>query len=442
MTVNFRLRKSKTAGTIPVPVMVVLVHQGLRRELSTGEKIIPRFWGGNRAKASLKESEVVNTHLDNIEKSVLQVWRENTGVDPERLMGLAVLAVKGDNQPLLQKKTLVEIVQQFIAQYSTEKEIGTVKRYKSLLSKLEQFNPSLLPEQLDFNFYDAFKRFLYGGHNPLYSGFDLVFSAADNCYHLHPCDPERGVVSPVGLFDDVVFKYFVNLKTVCKWAEKRGNQVHQSFKDWEIIKRDYDPIYLTEEELNRLENVTLPKHLDVARDYLLLECHTGQRISDLRRFSKSDINGDVWTFKQKKGGRLNTKTVSLPLVGFCAPALLILQKYNYELPKLSEQKINEHIKLVCKLAGITDATTTTRYQGSKKVQISGFKWEFCSTHIGRKTFITLCLQNPSFTAKTVMDITGIRSFKTLSHYNGKSEIGNIRKALESMAGKTQLMKVV
>src|SRR5690606_13005891 len=88
----------------------------------------------------------------------------------------------------------------------------------------------------------------------------------------------------VGLFDDVVFKYMDNLKTVIGWAEKRGYQVHPSYKDWEIIKREYPIISLTLDELQRIEALdSLPDHLSIARDYFSICCRTGQRISDVKR---------------------------------------------------------------------------------------------------------------------------------------------------------------
>jgi hypothetical protein len=442
MTVKFKLTRPKEKDQ-PAPIRVIITHKGVRTEPATGERIAPKFWNGNRAKLSHSSGEAINTHLDLIEKSLHEFWRGNKSLSGDEFKLGALEIVKGiQDQSTTQKKTVIDAVQQFIAQYEQEKEPGTVKRYRALLSKLTEYGKPVYFETLDHNFYDAFKKFLYGCNNPIYSGFSITRDAADDCYSIVPDGDNGPVGNPVGLFDDVVFKYFINIKTICKWAEKRGFTVHPAYKSWEIIKRDYNPIYLNAEELERLESIPLSKHLDVARDFLVLECRTGQRISDLRRFSKSDIQGDVWTFKQKKGGRTNNSMISLPLVGYCAPALVIIQKYNYELPKISEQRLNEHIKTVCKLAKIDSNVDIYRYQGSKKVRISGPKYEFCSTHIGRKTFITLTLQDPHFTPALVMDLTGIKSYKTLSHYRGKTTIDVARQALESMGGQGRLMKVV
>lgn len=404
-------------------------------DVSTGERVPTEYWSGQRVSSKYKKNaDRINKHLSTIEAELLDAWRSNKGVDGETLKGLVRRIVQGGDQPN-QKKTVAEFVRQFIAQYSKEKEAGTVKRYKGLLKKLELFNSNLTLDQLDFNFYTAFKNFLYDHPNVLYREYRLCKDVSAGCWNLTRSDTGDNV----GLFDEVVFKYLVNLKTVCSWAAKRGFEPHPSYKEWEIIKRDYQPISLTLDELRKIEEVHLPeKHLDVARDYLSLECRTGQRISDLRRFSASDISGNVWTFTQKKGARLNNKRVSLPLVGFCAPALVVLQKYNYELPKISEQKLNEHIKTVCKRAGITQPIFIERYAGNKRVRISGDKCDFISTHTGRKTFITIALQFMNH--QTVMSITGIRSYKTLKHYDAGSEIGTIEAGLRNIEDNITIMR--
>lgn len=441
-TVYFRLNRPNQNGqpkTSPVSILISYYNKGLEvGDLSTGRKVIPSLWTGTRVEKEAANSARINKHLANLESKLLNVPDDHPGISKQEEERIVRAIIKGEpTGQQSEKKTVAEALTKFIAQYAREKESGTVKRYRGLLKKLNAFNPTLSFQQLDQSFYDEFKTFLYENPNPVYSGYRMDYDVFSGAYIMAPTDGDCNV----GLFDDTVFKYFINLKTVIAWAEKRDYQVHQSYKSWEIIKREYDPISLTMDELNRIEGLSLSSHLDIARDYLVLECRTGQRISDLKRFDRSDIHGDEWTFKQKKGARLNQNQVTLPFVGYAAPALLILQKYNYQLPKISEQKLNKHIKTVCQKAGIDHEIYIERYAGSRKIRIPGKKYDFISTHTGRKTFVTLCLQDPHFTESMVMDITGIRSFKTLKHYKGKADMSNIRKALEGMSGPQQLMKV-
>lgn len=437
-SVRFRLNHPRSPEN-PVTILVRFYSKKTGRlDISTGEICPPEHWEGQRVSSKYKNYSRINKHLSKIEGELLDLWRDHRSTaTAEELKSLVRGIVKGETTTD-QKKTVAHIVQQFIAQYEKEKDPATVKRYKGLLKKLTLFNAQLTIDQLDQNFYDEFKTFLYSCPNGVYGDYRINYEPHTGSHTLVQRELGDTIGSNVGLFDDTVFKYIVNLKTICAWAEKRNHQVHPSYKTWEIIKRDYQPISLTLDELKAIENLVLPPHLDVARDYLSLECRTGQRISDLRRFSKSDINGNIWTFTQKKGNRLNANRITLPLVGYCAPALLILQKYNYELPKISEQKLNEHIKTVCKRAGIVQAISIYRWAGSRKIAIPGAKYEFISTHTGRKTFITIALQ--FMQPHTVMQITGIRSFKTLRHYAGEVEMMTIEAGLRSIEDNIAIMK--
>ena len=387
-------------------------------DFSTGEKIPTKYWTGSAVSAKYKrDPDRINKSLSILAADLLEIWRNNKGAEKAVLKSLITQAVKGGSNA--EKKTVISAVRLFIAQYEREKEKTTAGRYKVLLRKLEAFNPNLTFEQLDQNFYDQFKQWLYGNDNPLFHGFRLEYNASDDCYTVVAGDPDE---RSIGLFDDVVFKYFVNIQTVIHWAEKRGYQINPSYKSWEIIKREYPIISLTLDELQRIEALDLPaKHLDIARDYLSICCRTGQRISDVKKISALAISSGSWTVHQKKGSRQKQKVVSLPLVGFCEPVIDIVNKYGGKLPEISEQRLNEHIKTVCKLAGITQEIYIERWQGNKKIRIPGKKYEYISTHSGKKTFITI-LGNIGIPVKVISDFTGT-SIKTIEkHYLGRTEL--------------------
>src|SRR5690606_22682658 len=155
----------------------------------------------------------------------------------------------------------------------------------------------------------------------------------------------------------------------------------------------------------------LTGNLAIARDYLVFECRTGQRISDVKRFNLKDFDGQSWTFYPRKGNRLGKKKVTVHFTGYCEKAPEILQRYNFKMPELSEQKINKNIKEACRQAGINTPTEIFRTAQNKRIRIAGPKYEFISTHTGRKTFITIALQFMSPTS--VMQLAGIDSYSTL-----------------------------
>lgn len=436
-TVKFLLNRPKSKK--PTSIMVRFNSpQTSTIFVSTGEMILPEHWDGSRVTSKYrKQHDRINKHLSSIESQLLDLWRDNKGASGEDLTLMVRRIVKGE--ATVEKKTFIEAVRLFIAQYEREKEPATVGRYRVLERKLNAFNPNLTFDEINQTFYDEFKKWLYGNHNPVYAGYDLRFDPDSECYTLFASDKPK---SNVGLFDDIVFKYLVNVQTILTWASKRGYQVNPAYKDWEIIKREYPVISLTLDELQRIESLdNLGAHLKVAQDYFSICCRTGQRISDVKRISTLAISTGSWTIHQKKGSRQKQKVVSLPLVGFCEPVKGIIAKYGGQLPEISEQKLNTHIKTLCKMAGITQEIFIERWQGNKKIKIPGKKYEFISLHSGKRTFITI-LGNMAVPIKVISDFTGT-SIKTIEkHYLGRTELYVAESYLKKIESPDQLKKVI
>ena len=121
--------------------------------------------------------------------------------------------------------------------------------------------------------------------------------------------------------------------------------------------------YLTPNEIEKIEkNNDLPEYLDNARDIFLIGYETGQRISDYLRFDKEmlkTINGvTLINFIQKK----TRKQMLLPL---STRVLRILEKRNGDFPRrISDQKFNDYIKVVCEKSEITESTL-----GVKRIKV-------------------------------------------------------------------------
>jgi hypothetical protein len=434
-TVSLRLNKQSKPGERSILVQLY-INRELKPEISTGEKTLPEFWNGSRVTSGAKGYKSINANLSRIELELMQLWRDNMN-SPADLKAKMIEVVRGKSSTS-QKKTIFEALEKYLLHSAAEKSDNTLKMYRSMRDKLVKFDV-LYPldfSTLDFNFYDRFKRFLYGQPNPNYPKGSLFLSDSKD-YYLLDVNDNTGL--PIGLFDDTVYKYFTNLKAFLNWSEKRGYQIHPSFKTWEVIKKKHPPISLTIDELHRLETTPMPtKAMEIARDYLVIECRTGQRISDIKRFNHTDFKDNKWTFRPKKGNRLSGKTVTVHFFGLSAPALFILSKYNFKLPEVSEQKINENIKKACEEAKINDNVQVDRWIGNKLVRFTGPKHEFCSTHIGRKTFVTLGLAN-GMPEAYVTELTGIEA-QTLKHYRGKFEDSSIEKYLKSVEDNIAIMR--
>ena len=103
--------------------------------------------------------------------------------------------------------------------------------------------------------------------------------------------------------------------------------------------------------------------LERARDLFCYQAFTGQRWGDIETFRKEDVHGDTWIFEAQKTG----KETIIPFVGYSAPAMDILKKYNFELPVISNQKLNDYLKLAAAEAELTRMVEINRSQGNKKL---------------------------------------------------------------------------
>ncbi|WP_417237626.1 tyrosine-type recombinase/integrase [Bizionia sp.] len=218
------------------------------------------------------------------------------------------------------------------------------------------------------------------------------------------------------------------IKTICRHA--RTKDIPTS-KELDLLKLEKDKvkhIYFSEKELKELETLKgLPPHLDNARDWLVISCHCGQRISDFLRFKKEMITQKqgvkLINFTQKKTG----KEMSIALSGTIEK---ILQKRNGDFPhSISDQKYNDYIKTVCEKAGFDELVKGKKQEninkdkdekkGKKKKKIravSGVfpKHELVTSHIGRRTFATL--KRDSMPLSLLMSMTGHTTETALNTY--------------------------
>jgi integrase len=433
-TVKFYLKNPKRSGKLRKDEVSIIakftVSKNQRFEITTGERIIPGLWDASsqEVKSKYKYHIDFNRNLDDFKNELLNLYR-NHGGEFEDFKLKAITWAKGDTG---EKKSLWDALSRFIDQYRKGKDTKTVLKFITLETELKKFNRSLTFSQLNNEFYDDFKSHLserevivQGGKikwpNDKYPYVRLV-NKGDYWGIEEDLNFKIGVDTPVPLFDATIYRYFKDIKNFLTWALKRNYPVNPVYKTWEIISREYDDVItFTEEELIKLLNHTFSKpYIQIAIDYLLIECFCGQRVSDIKRFDVKDLQDDTWTFTRYKGRRLSANSkASLRFVGYIRTAYILLSKYNFRMPNIDEQRINDLVKEGCKEVGINEYTYQDRWSGNKLIRIDGPKYEFISTHTGRRTFITLALSR-GIPHKIVMDLTGITNIKTLKKYEGKA----------------------
>lgn len=217
-------------------------------------------------------------------------------------------------------------------------------------------------------------------------------------------------------------KYVKMIKTICLHARIKQITTHPELDLFNARYHSIDKIYLTLGELQIIEDESFDLgYLDNARDWLLISCETGQRVSDFLRFTRSMIRYEnskpLIEFTQIKTKKIMTVPLSKRV-------LRILDKRDGEFPrKISDVKYNLFIKEVCKIAELNE-----NIKGSKSKTVKGVtrketgifeKWELVTSHIGRRSFAT---NNYGIIPTSLLiGVTGHSTEKMFLEYIGKSD---------------------
>lgn len=193
---------------------------------------------------------------------------------------------------------------------------------------------------------------------------------------------------------NTIQRELVFIKTFCKHARFLGVETHNQLDSLRIKKVEVESIYLTFEELEKIEKIDpkkLTDSLDNAKDWLIISCYCGQRVSDFMRFTNEMIrieNGkSLIEFTQKKTGKKMTVPLHQKIIE-------ILNKRNGMFPyAISDQKYNDYIKVVCEIAEITQPIKGSKVIETapesgifRKVSNEYRKCDLVSSHIGRRSF--------------------------------------------------------
>ncbi|MEM6395894.1 MAG: phage integrase SAM-like domain-containing protein [Bacteroidota bacterium] len=187
-----------------------------------------------------------------------------------------------------------------------------------------------------------------------------------------------------------------------------------------VKKGKGDTIVLNMTELQLLADMSLYGSLKKVRDLFLIGAGTGQRFSDYSRYQPEQFS------RTMKGVPLlsiiSQKTsvpAKVPLNIF--PWLLpILEEYEFKSPKLSMQKLNAGLKVLCKQAGLTDKVLIVDQFIGRKPRLEksyAEKWEYVCTHTCRRSFATN-LYRMGYSLAQIMPMTGHLTESQLRTYIG------------------------
>ena len=309
----------------------------------------------------------------------------------------------------LQESLIVPYFDRFISRYEGVRSVSQIKHYRGCKKTIEEYEDfigrKLHFDDIDMDFYNRFTAWFNTKNLSLnYLGekikiLKVVMNDARQIDELHDNDVTnlRGFATP--------FDYS-------------------------------DTIYLSEEELMRMYRLTIDETTVIqfmddrrehniarkvsamrkARNMFLIGAFTGLRFSDYSRLRPENIENGVIRIRNKKTG-----------ITTAVPIHWVVQEifdggYEFDRP-LFEQKLNDHIKDVAKLAGIDDDVLINRTIGGKNVEIVKKKYELISSHTARRSFATNAYK-AGIPPIAIMKVTGHKRETTFMRYIRISEKEN------------------
>jgi integrase len=220
--------------------------------------------------------------------------------------------------------------------------------------------------------------------------------------------------------ESYVKKCLGNFTTFVEYALKDPNVPEirsHSIKASQFGLKDYnsDAIYLTNEQVEMLENIDLSfnPELDIVRDLFLFAVYSGMRYSDVHRTKQWHFNVSATGIKYLM--YTSKKTKNLVKVPLKPKAIILLDKYTNDLPTRSDQHLNRKLKEIARLAGLTDGVTMTKklYNNEKTIPMQRF--ERISMHTARRSFCSLASRD-GVPDRIIMACSGHKSLNAFKRY--------------------------
>jgi integrase len=183
-------------------------------------------------------------------------------------------------------------------------------------------------------------------------------------------------------------------KTIQHFRESENDRYIQtlSFEELEQIKNaDFTDVEKLKEfkkenpELTKNISIT-PETLNNARNWILIGCEIGQRGGDLLNITAENIR---YKGKNIYLDLIQQKTNKSVTISIIAPHVIDIIENHFP-KKLQHQKLNDFIKIVCKLTGIDTVVKGTKLNTETNRKELGMfpKYDLMASHCFRRSFAT------------------------------------------------------
>lgn len=390
-------RKDKKTGDIKlknVPIFISFSYEGARLMYPTGERVDIKNWDAKnqRVKTQVSGAMEINHYLNSLREKIYKIYREAKIQDISVTNAYLKQRLKPNNSV---KKNVTEYFDQFILENHDRFTLETKKKLKSNLNHLKKFSTT--------------------------KNFKLEFDALDDRFFRLYVD----YFYSLNHTNNTIAKTIKNLKWFLNWCSENNFNKNMSYKKFRVQEYKGAIVSLSIAELKRIIDLKgLSKRLDQVRDMFVFGCHTGLRFSDLKQLKKEHVFGDYLKLRTLK----TDADVTIPLV---QKSKEIIEKYsnfpmNSLLPPISNQKMNEYLKEIGRLAELNDEITIYTYRGRDRIETRFKKFEKLTSHVARKTFISIAFRQ-GMSSEMIKSISTHKSDEVFSLYNNISDQHKLEK---------------
>lgn len=349
---------------------------GLDKQINHSTRIcIPiADWDSKKVqvKARYEQAYILNKQISDLRSKIIDFIETRTKNNELISADLLKAHLYGESK---ENKGLLDMIQYYIDTNKGRLSPGTVKQYESIHSKISKYltKELLVPDypldKLNYRFLNDYRIYL----------------------------ESKCVNGPNTIDRDVK-----RLKAVIHLAQKLEIIKEDPFKNFKSQTVVTHRSTLNVHEIATIEELTIENEtMNLVRDAFLFMCYTGLSYSDLKNLSYSQIHQSIGTKRIIKLQR--HKTDEYCMVPLMDKAEQLISKYfehpnkssiDTVFPTISNQKMNQYLKLIMQLAGITKLITC---------------------HVARHSFATNSLEF-NIPIETVSRMLGHTNIKTTQIY--------------------------
>lgn len=399
--IKFNL-KNKQSNSDSLILMIIHV-EGNRIKLSTSLNIEPKFWNDKkqRVKALIEfpDHAKINAELKAMEDKMTNLLQGY--VDQNYTPDAATIKQDFFSESEITKgRRRVKSCWVYFEEFVVEKRKTNpdVRDYDKALRKHLLKTEERMGKQISFemisnsksNFVEVWKNY-------------LAFEAPN-------------AIGEPGLSVNTIGKQNKNLKVFLNWVFDQNIHPKFSLKPFPTVTEEVDNVYITEEELKRLENLDLEiKFEQEVRDLFLIGCETAFRFSDFIRIDKDLIREGKIHFRPKKTENTGNNLLIIPI---SSRLQRVLDKYDNVPPRYDANRItlfNSTLHLICKKAKIDSNIIHFKKRNGVTQKEIKKKYEEITSHTCRRTFCTLKFLN-KMPAQAIMKFSGHKTERNFLKY--------------------------